>query len=129
MYDQRFERYRTAYLEMAERAKYRPAAPNDGCGGILLSKAELQNRERLEAEARRYAAQYLADDDTMTYPIGCPDGRAARAFCYTIEAARTMCGPTPRFAETLLRLAIAELRAQYPRAAAKTGRRAIAGDA
>ena len=46
MSDFRFQRFRQAYMAMAKRAKYRPAAPGDGCGGIYLSKDELSKPPR-----------------------------------------------------------------------------------
>ncbi len=88
MTDWRFDRYRTAYLAMARRAKYRPAAPSDGMTGELrLTDRELADTARLEREARSYAADFLKQDDAMHYPMGCPDGIGNRAFCYAIEAA------------------------------------------
>ena len=99
---------------MAKRAKYRPAAPSDGCGHIQLTNEEFHNPERLQREARQYAAQFLAEDDAMEYPMGCPDGAGNRAFCFIIEAAREICGAAPHVAEKLLRMALAELKTEYP---------------
>lgn len=49
--DERFERYRTAYLEMAKTARYRPVAPSDGLGNVQLSKSQMADPARLSAEA------------------------------------------------------------------------------
>src|SRR5215472_7579086 len=51
----RFRRYREAYLAMAKRTKYRPGAPSDGFGDILLLSEEMRNPLRLEREACEYA--------------------------------------------------------------------------
>ena len=44
---------REAYIRMAEQARYRPAAPNDGFGNSDLSEQELADADILEEEARR----------------------------------------------------------------------------
>jgi hypothetical protein len=82
----RFERYREAYLEMAQRTKYRPGAPSDGCGHIMMSAEEFDDPNILEREARKYAKAFLKQDDDMEYPIGCPNGAVNKAFFYVIEA-------------------------------------------
>jgi hypothetical protein len=92
MTDLRFGRYREVYLAMARHAGYRPAAPRDGYGGITLTQEELLDPAVLEAEARRYAADFVKQDDAMKYPIGCPAFTFNKAFCLAIEAARIMCG-------------------------------------
>ena len=114
MSEWRFERYRTAYHEMWKRARYRPAAPSDGMGHIMLDKGEIEDQNRLEAEARKYAAGFLKQDDEMEYSMGCPDGRGNRAFCYAIEAARALCGAVPALAEDLLKMALEEIAREYP---------------
>ena len=55
--DQRFLRFREAYLLMAKEARYRPKAPSDGFGHIVLSLAEQLDQKRLEDEAGAYAAE------------------------------------------------------------------------
>jgi hypothetical protein len=109
----RFERYRAAYLEMAAQAHYRPAAPNDGCGNILLDDDELADPARLHREAQKYALRFVAQDDKMEYSIGCPDGKGNRAFCYIIEAANALCAPEPKLAIKLLKMAVAEVDREY----------------
>jgi hypothetical protein len=79
--DPRLENFRAAYLRMAHEAKYRPAAPSDGCGNI---------QGRLWSEAVQYAVQFLREEDTGSFRIGCSDFRTAQAFCWTIEAARLL---------------------------------------
>jgi hypothetical protein len=107
--DERYGRYRTAYLAMAKQARYRPAAPSDGMGHILLSKEEMLDPARLTREAHKYALKFLAADDAMEYEIGCPDFRFNRAFCYAIEAATALCSPNSDLATDLLRMAIEEI--------------------
>jgi hypothetical protein len=55
MSNRRLERYRDAYLAMAKEAKYRPQAPSDGCGSVLLTQEQIDDPRRLEAEATAYA--------------------------------------------------------------------------
>jgi hypothetical protein len=113
MNEWRFDRYRTAYHEMWKHARYRPAAPGDGFGSIDLTDEEFRDPARLEEEARKYAASFLHQDDAMEYPMGCPDGRGNRAFCYTIEAARVLCAARPELAKSLLQMALDEIAAEY----------------
>jgi hypothetical protein len=112
--DERFDRYRTAYLAMARKARYRPAAPSDGCGHILLDEDEIKDRSLLEAEARKYAVRFVGFDDEMEYHIGCPDFSGNRAFCYLIEAANALCSPKPKLVKALIELAMKELKSAYP---------------
>jgi hypothetical protein len=83
----------------------------------MLSREELADPVRLAQEANRYAAQMLAEDDAMQYPMGCPNGAWNKAFCYTIEAARVMCGgksdadSAAKLIKALLRLANKEINA------------------
>jgi hypothetical protein len=51
----RYARYREAYLLMANEADYRPQAPSDGMGHILLSREQVADKDRLEQEATAYA--------------------------------------------------------------------------
>ena len=83
-----FDRLRQAYLLMAPF--YRPAAPGDGMGHISLTLAECRDRKRLEREAAEYAAQFIAEEDTCKFWIGCSDHRTNQAFMWTIEAARLL---------------------------------------
>lgn len=110
----RFERYRTAYHAMWQKARYRPAGPSDGMGSLLLNDDELRDPLRLESEARKFAADFVQQDDEREYLLGCPDGRGNRAFCYTIEAARALCSPDPDLAEDLLKMALDEIAKEYP---------------
>ncbi len=113
----RFGRYREIYLAMARHAGYRPAAPGDGLGGITLTVEELLDADILEAEAQRYAADFVRQDEEMEYPIGCPDFSFNKAFCLAIEAARILCGgplsdhgfDNVAAARTLLTMAIEEI--------------------
>jgi hypothetical protein len=55
MSNPRLERFAEAYLEMAGQARYRPQAPGDGFGNILLTRKECGDVERLHREAVNYA--------------------------------------------------------------------------
>jgi hypothetical protein len=109
----RFGRYKEAYLAMAKRSKYRPGAPSDGCGHIEMSAEDLRDPGILDREAAEYALRFLAEDDRMEYPMGCPDGDFNKAFFYTIEVARLLCGGlgAERPAIELLKMAIEEIEA------------------
>jgi hypothetical protein len=109
----RYERYRDAYLEMAKRAKYRPEAPGDGFGNIYEG-VDLADPAVLADEARRYGKRFLAEDDAMDYPLGCPDGPGNQAFCYIIEAARALCSGEAALANVLLKMAMEAIAAEYP---------------
>lgn len=53
----------TAYVQMAEEARYRPAAPSDGFGHITVPLEDLD----LDAEARAYARSWDRDEDAGEY--------------------------------------------------------------
>jgi hypothetical protein len=80
-----------AYERMALKAKYRPAAPGDGLGGIYLSAEQLADRDLLRKEAINYAKRFRAEEDKGEFSIGCSDYETSRAFVYAIEAARLLC--------------------------------------
>jgi len=103
-----------AYLEMAKRARYRPAAPGDGWGHITLSEEQLVDPRLLEAEAISYAQGFLSEEDERTFWIGCSDFETNRALAYVIEAARCLCGGSAGNATALrlLRMAIDEINAE-----------------
>jgi hypothetical protein len=113
MIDLRYGRYKEAYLAMAQRAKYRPGAPSGGFGDIQMSLEELHNPEILDQEADKYALLFLGEDKTMEYEIGCPDFAYNKAFFYTIEVARLLCGwpHGEKSAIQLLKMAIEEIEA------------------
>jgi hypothetical protein len=71
--------FRQAYLLMAPF--YRPAAPGDGMGHVSLTPAQCRDRKRLEREAGEYAGQFIAEEDTCKFVIGCSDlpGKLQRA--------------------------------------------------
>jgi hypothetical protein len=52
MSEAKFERFKEAYRQMAEVAKYRPEMPSDGFRGI---NRELNEPEEIEQEAWRFA--------------------------------------------------------------------------
>jgi len=109
--DPRLQRFREAYFKMAEIARYRPQAPEDGFGNIQLTLAELADAERLAREATDYAIRFLLEENTCEFHLGCSDFSTNKAFCWTIEAARQLAvGSTGnQTALTLLRMAAAEV--------------------
>jgi hypothetical protein len=91
-----------AYRAMAQRARYRPAAPSDGFGHI-------NGPLHLGRESRDYAFSWWAEEDSLRFFIGCCTFETCPATVYAIEAARAMCGADARLARRLLQLAIDEL--------------------
>jgi hypothetical protein len=103
-------RFAQAYLEMAKW--YRPQAPGDGFGHVLLSKKQCKEQDRLEREALDYGKRFRAEEDTRSFHIGCSDYRTNKAFMWTIEAARQLASGTDgdKTAIRLLKMAIKEAR-------------------
>lgn len=100
------QRFADAYRQMAAIG-YRPGAPSDGCGHITVPLDELD----LDAEAARYARRFIVEEDTRTFWLGVTHYASNRAFVWTVEAARLMCGGAidhPHLVPELLRMAIAE---------------------
>ena len=104
------ERITEAYMEMA-KVGYRPGAPSDGMGSILLSEAKLDDKRLLISEAMRYSGRFLAEEDTRRFMIGVSHWPTNRAFVYVVEAARLLCvGKSgTSYAQKLLRLALQEI--------------------
>jgi hypothetical protein len=112
-----YDRVRKAYITMAEQARFRPAAPNDGFGGGVLSDQELADPDILEEEASRYARKFIAQEDRAQFMIGQAVPSTRTALVYIIEAARCMCS-TQRanrevFARRLLKMAMDHLTCSY----------------
>jgi hypothetical protein len=99
-----------AYKKMAQ-AGYRPAAPSDGFGNITVPVVELD----LEAEADAYARDFLKEENSQRFTVGCPDYGDGPALAYTVEAARLINGQAPAVALKMLSLASEDLRARYQR--------------
>ena len=74
-------RIQEAYIRMATGAKYRPEGSSDGVGNVDLT-----------AEAGRYAARFIQEENGLKFFIGCSNWSTNRALVYTIEAARVLCG-------------------------------------
>src|SRR5258705_12552029 len=85
--DDKLTRYAETYLMMA-RAKYRPAAPGDGFGAIMLSDEQLADADRLYLEAVKYAVMFCREEDSNRFYIGCSNFSTNPAFILLIEAAR-----------------------------------------
>jgi len=90
MIDPRLQRFRAAYVAMVRTAHYRPQAPEDGFGSVLLTQAELEDRSRLEVEATSYAVRFLREEDSGSWHLGYSDFSTNRAFMWAIEAARQL---------------------------------------
>lgn len=99
------EQVAEAYGRMATEARYRPAAPSDGLGNIVMPEAELV----LGDESAEYARQWMSQEDEGNFSTGYPDHPGRPALVFTIEAARLICGVTYEPAAQLLRMAAAEL--------------------
>jgi hypothetical protein len=56
---------------LAKEARYRPQAPGDGMGHVLLSKKQVVDPERLEREATAYALKFNEEENGRTFLIGC----------------------------------------------------------
>ena len=113
-----FDRIREAYITMASRVNYRPAAPNDGMGTIELSTKELNDEKRLSREASDYAKRFMAEENTRSFVIGVSQYGFNRALVYTIEAARLLCAGESALAFKLLEMAAEEAR---PEVSARAG--------
>jgi hypothetical protein len=106
----RDHRYAEAYLAMAKEARYRPQAPGDGMGHVLHTKEEARDPSRLEEETLAYVKNFVAEEDTLSFAIGCTDFSTGRATIYAIEAARCLCGGADDVAVKLLKMAIDEIK-------------------
>jgi hypothetical protein len=88
-----------------------------------------RDRKRLEREAAEYAAQFIAEEDTCKFVIGCSEHRTNRAFMWRIEAARLLAGGDRGngTAIKLLKLALKEVQAAQPGACMICGYAAMRG--
>jgi hypothetical protein len=94
------------YRRLAEEGRYRPAAPSDGMGGVLVPEDELD----LDAEAADYAERWRAEEDGGNHHVGSCSKNDGSAFIFSIEAARIIAGGGGSgHAARLLRMAAAEL--------------------
>lgn len=106
------DRIRSAYFEMATKARYRPQAPGDGMGNVNLTEGESEDPVRLKQEADEYVKRFIAQERTLNFRIGVGDWTNARALVYSLEAAKALCGGAlgVDVAIDLLELATAEAR-------------------
>lgn len=95
-----------AYREMAERAKYRPAAPSDGLGNITIPKEKLN----IEEESASYTPDWWKAEDDGAFHVGVPSYEGRKALIFLIEAARNVCSVRYDMAIRLLEMATLELR-------------------
>lgn len=103
-----YERIFQASLKMADEARYRPEAPGDGFGSVDLTKDQVDDPERLEMEAARYAKRFIAEESSRSFSIGVSDWSTNRALVYAVEAARALCSPDHDLALDLLKMAVKE---------------------
>jgi hypothetical protein len=103
------KRVKNAYKRMAKEARYRPAAPGDGMGGIYLDEVELKDAQQLDEEAASYARTFIEEEDDLRFAVGCSNWSTLHPLVYAIEAARTLCGAGDRVAFSLLKMAIGDL--------------------
>src|ERR1039458_5503550 len=98
----------SAYKAMAEKAKYRPAAPSDGMGNVSVPLKDL----KLSKEAAAYAQEWWKEEDEQSFDIGCCDQETRPATIFAIEAARNMCAGVDGQATALrlLKMAVADLK-------------------
>lgn len=101
------EQVETAYRRMAEEARYRPAAPSDGMGGITVPAEELS----LDKEARDYADRWWKNEWGDDYQIGIPNYPTRAGMVYALELARLCCSGSDAIPHALAvaRLAVKEL--------------------
>ena len=113
-----YARIREAYFTMAEQARFRPAAPNDGFGNGDLTEEQLTAPAILEEEAERFVLKFTAEETTAQFWIGVSDLSTSKALVYVIEAARCLCSGQITLREIvaprLLELAMDDL-ASYPK--------------
>ena len=114
----KLRRFAEAYVEMWKQARYRPQAPSDGMGNIQLEEEELRDTGRMQREAAAYARRFNAEENKLTFQIGCSDFRTNRAFVWAIEAARQLASGSDGnpFALKLLEMAAREVRQEIERA-------------
>jgi hypothetical protein len=106
------DRIRNAYLQMAEKAHFRPQAPSDGFGNVQLTEGEIADQDRLEKEATAYAKRFVEQEKSLYFRIGTGDWTNAHALVYAIEAEKALCGGASSMdlAIKLLEMATAEAR-------------------
>lgn len=102
LYQKTAEQLGHTYRQMAEVARYRPAAPSDGCGNITVPLAELD----LDSECLTYARRWVQEEDKRSFWVGCCCFPTRPATVYAIEAARNLCGAEPKVARRLLQMAL-----------------------
>lgn len=79
----RVDRFASAYRMLADLG-YRPAAPGDGYGNIVVPLEELD----LDAEAESYAHRFMAEEDTHCYRAGVTHYSFNRVAVLVLEALR-----------------------------------------
>jgi len=103
----------SAYLDMVEKAHYRPAAPSDGMGNIVEDEPEslADARARLYLEGYEYANDWWDDEEEMEFYVGCCNFSTRPASVFALEAVRCMAGGNEgnATAERLLQMALKSL--------------------
>ena len=109
------EQIRSTYKLMAEKGRYRPAAPSDGLGNITVPSEELN----LERESLQYVARWWEEEDKHEFQVGCCNYETRPATIFAIEAARLMCAghSANKTALELLQLAVEQLKSTMAKSA------------
>jgi hypothetical protein len=98
-----------AYRQMAETAMYRPQAPGDLMGHVLLSEEKYLDPKVLHDEATKYASSFMEDEGPCAFFIGNSGYEANRALVYLVEAARSLCARNYELTTTLVKMAEVEI--------------------
>jgi hypothetical protein len=94
---------------MAETALYRPQAPGDLMGHVLLSEEKYLDPNVLHDEAAKYASSFMEDEKSCSFWIGNSGYEANRALVYLVEAARSLCARQYESTTTLVKMAEVEI--------------------
>jgi hypothetical protein len=101
------EQISAVYRSMVKDARYRPAAPSDGCGNITVPTEKLN----LEEECLKYSGRWWEEEDRQLYRLGCCNYSTRPSAILAIEAVRNLNAGNMgnQTALELLQLAVKEL--------------------
>jgi hypothetical protein len=109
-YDTFIEPFTEAYKAMSLYVKYRPQAPSDGMGSLLMTKKEIENPDILDLEAKAYARELAECDYELEWTLhGCLDYKCAKVFVYIFNAATLCFSGEINLVKKLLQLALLEI--------------------
>lgn len=95
----------STYKRMARVARYRPGAPSDGMGNIVVPIKDLD----IKSESREFVTDYMSEENTGTFDIGYANFEDRPTLMLTVEAARAICGGNLTLVARLLRLALEDV--------------------